>query len=116
MGTHDLCFEQKQENYQLFSPENYRFYTREKLLFIAWACFRNEKNTVQEKLSKTKQKTKLYYLVPPEANATFHLVPCKAIVAIKCYYHLKMYNRYESFSPQDELLNLFEYKTGTCKQ
>ena len=27
--------------YQLFSSENYRFYTREKLLYIAWACFRN---------------------------------------------------------------------------
>ena len=26
---------------QLFSSENYRFYSREKSLNIAWACFRN---------------------------------------------------------------------------
>ena len=39
--THDLCFEQKYENSQKNSNENCRFYSREKSLYVAWACFRN---------------------------------------------------------------------------
>ena len=36
--THNLCFEQKYEKYYNFSSENYHFYSREILLYIAWAC------------------------------------------------------------------------------
>ena len=43
--THNLYFEQKYEKYYNFSSENYYFYTREKSLNIAWACFRNGCNT-----------------------------------------------------------------------
>ena len=31
------------KNIFLFSSENNRFYSREKVLLITWACFRNEK-------------------------------------------------------------------------
>ena len=41
MCTHNLCFEQKYENRQNISTENCHFYTREKSLYVAWACFRN---------------------------------------------------------------------------
>ena len=39
--THNLCFEQKNENYHNFSSENYHFYGCEKSQYIARACFRN---------------------------------------------------------------------------
>ena len=35
--THDICFEQKQEKSHIFSSES--FYSREKLQYIAWACY-----------------------------------------------------------------------------
>ena len=34
------------KNDKLFSSENYRFYSREKLLYIAWACYRNENRNI----------------------------------------------------------------------
>ena len=34
-------FEQKYENSQENSTENCHFYSREKSLYVAWACFRN---------------------------------------------------------------------------
>ena len=40
--THDLCFEQKKRKYCNFSFENNHFYSREILLYIVWACYRNE--------------------------------------------------------------------------
>ena len=40
--THNMCFGQKYENSQNISTGNCRFYSREKSLCIAWACFRNE--------------------------------------------------------------------------
>ena len=40
--AHDLCFEQSKNN-NIFSSENYHFDSREKLLYIEWACFRNGK-------------------------------------------------------------------------
>ena len=39
--THNLCFEQKNENNQNFSTGNDHFYSREKSQYIAWACYRN---------------------------------------------------------------------------
>ena len=42
MGTTSICFEQKYENSQKFSTENCHFYSREKSLYIAWACFHND--------------------------------------------------------------------------
>ena len=39
--THDLCFEQKLQKYYIFSSENYRFYSREILQYIARTCLRN---------------------------------------------------------------------------
>ena len=39
--TATICFEQQYENSQKISTENCHFYSREKLLYIAWACFRN---------------------------------------------------------------------------
>ena len=40
MCTHNTCFEQKYENSQIISTENFHFCSREKSLYIAWACFR----------------------------------------------------------------------------
>ena len=37
-------FEQKYENSQKLSTENCHFYSHEKLLYVAWACFRNDLN------------------------------------------------------------------------
>ena len=46
MCTHNICFEQKYENSKKISTENCHFYSREKSLYIVWACFRNGyKNT-----------------------------------------------------------------------
>ena len=42
MCTHNLCYEQKYENCQKNSTENCHFYSCEKLLYVAWACFRND--------------------------------------------------------------------------
>ena len=42
MCTHNLCFEQKYENSQNISTKNCLFYSLEKSLYIALACFRNE--------------------------------------------------------------------------
>ena len=42
MCTHNICFEQKYGNSQKYSTENCHFYSREKFLYIAWACFRND--------------------------------------------------------------------------
>ena len=39
--VHNLCFEQNYEDSQNFSTENCHFYSREKSLYVAWACFRN---------------------------------------------------------------------------
>ena len=41
--THNQCFEQKKEKHHNFSFENDLFYSREKLQYITWACFRNGK-------------------------------------------------------------------------
>ena len=38
---HNLCLEQKYENLKKKSTENCHFYSREKSLYVAWACFRN---------------------------------------------------------------------------
>ena len=35
-------FEQKYENSQKISTENCHFYSREKSLYIVWACFHND--------------------------------------------------------------------------
>ena len=39
--THNICFEQKYENSKKNSTKNCHFYSHEKSLYIAWACFRN---------------------------------------------------------------------------
>ena len=39
--THNLCVEQKDENSENISNENCHFYSREKSLYVALACFRN---------------------------------------------------------------------------
>ena len=39
---HNICFEQKYEHSKTISTENCPFYSSEKTLYIAWACFRNE--------------------------------------------------------------------------
>ena len=39
--TLDLCFEQQKKIYHNFSSENFRFFSREKLQYITWACFRD---------------------------------------------------------------------------
>ena len=44
--THDLCFEQKYENSEKESTENCHFYSHEKSLKVAWACFRNDGSVV----------------------------------------------------------------------
>ena len=41
MCTLNLCFEQKYENSQKNSTKNCHFYSREKSLYVVWACFRN---------------------------------------------------------------------------
>ena len=40
--THNICFEQKYENSKNYSTENCHFYSREKSLYITWACFHTE--------------------------------------------------------------------------
>ena len=45
MCTHNLCFEQKYENSQKISTESCHFHSREKSLYVAWACFRNVYNS-----------------------------------------------------------------------
>ena len=40
MCTHNLCFEQKYENSKNNSTRNCHFYSCEKSLYVAWACFR----------------------------------------------------------------------------
>ena len=47
MGTHNLCFEQKEEKYQIFSIEIYHFYSRKILQYIVWACCRNAGQVLQ---------------------------------------------------------------------
>ena len=42
MCTQYICFEQKYENSRKNYTENCHFYSREKSLYIAWACFLNE--------------------------------------------------------------------------
>ena len=39
--THNICIEQKYEKSQKISPENCHFCSREKSLYVAWACFCN---------------------------------------------------------------------------
>ena len=39
--THNLCFKQKYGKNQKSSTENCHFHSREKSLYIAWACFPN---------------------------------------------------------------------------
>ena len=41
MCIHNQCFRAKTEKYYDFSSENLSFYSRELLLYIAWACFHN---------------------------------------------------------------------------
>ena len=43
MCTHNQCFEQKLEKYNIFSSENEHFYSREILLYITRTCFHNVK-------------------------------------------------------------------------
>ena len=43
MCTHNLCFEQKKKKCHIFSSENYHFYSREILQYIAQICLRNAK-------------------------------------------------------------------------
>ena len=46
MCTHNQCFRAKiRKKYYNFSSENYYFYSRGILLYIARACFRNAKRT-----------------------------------------------------------------------
>ena len=42
MCTHNQCFRAKKEKYYNFLSENEHFYSREILLYIAWACLRND--------------------------------------------------------------------------
>ena len=41
--THNIFFEQKYDTVKKKSTENSHFYSCEKLLYIAWACFRNDR-------------------------------------------------------------------------
>ena len=41
-STHNLCFEQNKKNIKNISSENYRFYSREILQYIARTCLRND--------------------------------------------------------------------------
>ena len=43
MCTHNQCFRANKEIYCNFSSENEHFYSREILLYIAWACLRNDR-------------------------------------------------------------------------
>ena len=42
MCIHNLCFDQKYENSQKISTENFHFYSLEKSLYVAWVCFHND--------------------------------------------------------------------------
>ena len=51
MCTSNLCFEQKYENSPKNSTENCHFYSHEKSLYVAWACFCNDKMALQTAFS-----------------------------------------------------------------
>ena len=46
--THNLCFEQKYENSKKIQLKIIIFFIHEKSLYIAWACFCNEKRVSNE--------------------------------------------------------------------
>ena len=46
---HNLCFDQKYENNKKNSTENFHFYSREKLLYVAWGCFVMSKMSIHSK-------------------------------------------------------------------
>ena len=58
MCTHNICFEQKYENSHKNSTEICHFYSREKLQYITWACYRNgllaEASRNKTKITRTK--------------------------------------------------------------
>ena len=58
--THDLCFDKKiRKNVEFFfSSENNHFYSREILLYIAWACLRNDNYSVYTHKKERGNKTK----------------------------------------------------------
>ena len=59
MCTHNLCFEQKQENFHKFSNEILDFLQPKKILYIAWTCIRNVVNGSQGKLLCDQGQTQL---------------------------------------------------------
>ena len=52
--SHNLCFERKYENSQNISIENCHYYSREKSLYLAWACFHNGFSKVGKEHKKEK--------------------------------------------------------------
>ena len=42
MCTYNQCFRARKKKIYIFSSENYYFYSREVLLYIAWACLCND--------------------------------------------------------------------------
>ena len=54
--THNQCFEQKREKYYIFSSENIHFCIREILLYIAWACLRNNQQIQKDYISASSSK------------------------------------------------------------
>ena len=48
--THNLCFEQKYENSHNISTKNCHFYSREKLLYVAWEYFLNDLSDTKIKI------------------------------------------------------------------
>ena len=62
MCTHSICFERKYENSKNKSSENYHFNSREKSLYIAWACFRNVLRLLKDKIEINEQLPGTYTL------------------------------------------------------
>ena len=76
MCTHNQCFRAKTEKCHNFSSENLHFYSREILLYIPWACLRNDMTkSILDSVTKFQyHKLTLTCLIdrPYKGTITFH--------------------------------------------
>ena len=73
-STHNLCFEQKYEKYQIFLSENFLLFFVGKIFstyMFKYACFRNEEVTDVASLAK-------HGMAESVRSVSIHLNPCHA--------------------------------------
>ena len=64
--THNICFEQKYENSKKIQLKILIFFIREKSLYIAWACYRNEGSFIV--LPGLEENSMSYFEVSPDGQ------------------------------------------------